>query len=120
MAEKSFFATLLNFITGNADRKKINDISAQQAILLQKDYIKNLNQKKIELCSPPYIEISKQLTNKKSEIFRAVVYYLNEIAKNEAQYKAPIISILRHYKENTKRSKEDIQYLDFYLKQLEK
>lgn len=120
MAEKSFFANILKFITKVGDNSETKNISVQQALSLQKDFIENLNRGKINACTPPYIEISKQLKSEKSEVFKASVYYLSQIAKNEAYYKAPIVSILKHYKEKNKRAAEDIQYLDFYLKQLEK
>lgn len=120
MTKKSFFAKVLRLIISNSGTKKIKKISAQKAISLQKDYIKNLSKTKIDICTPPYVEISKHLTNDKTEIFKAAVYYLNAIAENEPRYKTPIISILRHYKEKNKRPQDDIDYLDFYLQQLEK
>ena len=119
MAEKSFFKNILNVIVAASGKKSVKNLSAQQAISLQKNYIESLKTKKNDLCTPPYIEIAKQLTSDKSEVFRAAVWYLNEIANNESRYKVPIVSILRNYSEKSKRSKEDLDYLNSFLYLLE-
>lgn len=118
MAEKSFFANLLKFIVNGSNTSDKN-ISAQQAIQLQKEYMDNLKQDKNTLASPPYVEIAKQLNNKNSEIFQAAVYYLMRISENKHQYALPILSILKHCKQKNKLSEKDMSYLCLHIEKLE-
>lgn len=118
MAEKSFFANLLDFIIKGSKKIEGKNISAQQALLLQKDFVDNLSRKKADISSPPYAEIAKQLSSEKSEIFRAAVYYLIKISDNEPRYFSPILSILQNYAKKAKRSDEDMEFLKTHLKNL--
>lgn len=120
MAEKSVFAELLKFLLNGNNKSEVKNISAQDAVSLQKNYIENLSKNKTDICSPPYLEIAKQLNSTKSEIFQAAVFYLTQISENESRYAAPIISILKKCKKGKKRSAEDMDYLDFCLDKLEK
>ena len=68
MSAKSFLSKIFG---SKSNKNKLKDISAQKALLLQKDYIDNLSKRKSELFTPPFMEIAKQLSSEKQEIFRA-------------------------------------------------
>lgn len=118
MAEKSLIKDFLNFLFNGNKPSESKDISANDAIILQKKYIENFDKLKDSSCTPPYFEIAKQLNSDKSEIFRAAVYYLVEIAENESSYKAAITSILQECKKAKKCAAEDLDYLEFNLNKL--
>lgn len=119
MAEKSVLSELLKFLINGGGKSEVKNISAQEAVSLQKNYIENLSKNKTDICSPPYLEIAKQLSSDKSEIFRAALFYLVKISENESRYAPPIISILKKCKKGKKRSAEDMDYLDFCLNKVE-
>lgn len=118
MAKQSTVKEFLKFLFGERKETEKKDISAQTAILLQKEYIDNLEKDKTSEYTPPYLEIAKQLNNNKPEIFRAAVYYLAEIAKNERRYISPVINILQECKKTKKCTPEDLNYLNFHLNKL--
>ena len=114
MSAKSF----LSKIFGSKNNKnKLKDISAQKALLLQKDYIDNLSKSKSELFTPPFMEVAKQLSSEKQEIFRAAVFYLVNIAKNETQYTADILQILKAELKK-KHSSDDANFLQAQINRL--
>lgn len=117
MKKLSFFKKLLQTISAPADKSQNSNLSAKDAASLQKNYIENLN-KKSDLLTPPYVEIAKQLSNPKDEIFRAAVYYLVQIACNEPRYVSSINSILQQCRKKNKLSAENILFLDEQLKKL--
>ncbi len=116
---KSFFKNLLHFITNSDNSGKPDNVSAQQAIAIQKDFINDLERDKSDTLSPPYTEIAKQL-NGKPEVFHAAVHYLIQIAQNEDKYASPILSILKHFSQRKNISPEDIKFLQFQIKKIEK
>ena len=120
MAEQSVIKEFFNFLFNGSKNTENKDISAQDALLLQKEYIENLGKDKSFECTPPYFEIAKQLNSNKSEIFRAAVYYLVEIAENESSYKSSITDILQQCKKKKKCSAEDLDYLEFNLNKLQR
>ena len=114
MSAKSFFSKIFGM---KSNKNKLKDISAQKALLLQKDYIDNLSRKKSDLFTPPFMEIAKQLSSEKQEIFRAAVFYLVNIAKNETQYTADILQIL-NAELKKKHSSDDANFLQAQINKL--
>ena len=114
MSTKSFLSKIFSL---NRKKSKLKDISAQKALLLQKDYIDNLSKSKSELFTPPFMEIAKQLNSEKQEIFRAAVFYLVNIAKNETQYAADILQIL-NAEQKKKHSSDDAKFLQAQINKL--
>ena len=114
MSVKSFLSKIFG---SKSNKNKIKDISAQKALLLQKDYIDNLSKSKSELFTPPFMEIAKQLSCEKQEIFRAAVFYLVNIAKNETQYAADILQIL-NAELKKKHSSDDAKFLQAQINKL--
>ena len=114
MSAKSFLSKIFSL---NRKKSKLKDISAQKALLLQKDYIDNLSKSKSELFTPPFMEIAKQLNSEKQEIFRAAVFYLVNIAKNETQYTADILQIL-NTELKKKHSSDDAKFLQAQINKL--
>lgn len=120
MAKKSFLKKLLILVAQNAESSEMENISKHRALRLQKDYVNSLKQERKRTITPPYKEIMKQLNAEKSEIFRAAVYYLLEIADNEQKYHDEIIAELQTFLQNSKRSKEDLEYLSKQLQKVAK
>ena len=114
MSVKSFLSKIFG---SKSNKNKHKDISAQKALLLQKDYIDNLSKSKSELFTPPFMEIAKQLSSEKQEIFRAAVFYLVNIAKNETQYAADILQIL-NAELKKKHSSDDAKFLQAQINKL--
>ena len=114
MSVKSFLSKIFG---SKSNKNKLKDISAQKALLLQKDYIDNLSKSKSELFTPPFMEIAKQLSSEKQEIFRAAVFYLVNIAKNETQYAADILQIL-NAELKKKHSSDDTKFLQAQINKL--
>ena len=114
MSAKSFLSKIFG---SKSNKNKLKDISAQKALLLQKDYIDNLSKSKSELFTPPFMEVAKQLSSEKPEIFRAAVFYLVNIAKNETQYAADILQIL-NAELKKKHSSDDTNFLQAQINRL--
>ena len=101
MAKKSLFNTFLNlFISDSAHKRKPN-ISANQAINIQNEYI-SANRNGSDESFPPYKEIMQQLLSDKTEVLQAAAYYIGKIALNEPDYTAEIVAdlktVLKKYK----------------------
>lgn len=120
MKNKSFLQNLWNFISGNDDGSLTEQISAKEAIEIQKKYIAHKCDATLPPNTPPYIEIAKQLFSEKNEVFIASVYYLERIAINETKYVEPIVELLKHYLKISTRSDDDKRFLKQRIHQIEK
>ena len=60
----------------------------------------------------PYMLVAEQLSNPKAEIFRAAVFYLQQIALFQKEADTPILEILLNYQKKAKRSQEDKKFLN--------
>lgn len=118
MAEQSIIKGFLNFLFYGNKNTVNRDISAQDALILQKEYVADMSKDKGNKCTPPYFEVAKQLNSNKPEIFRAAVYYLVEIAQNEERYTSSIIDLLQECKKIKKFTPEELDYLEFNLNKL--
>ena len=89
MTKKSFFDKFM-LLFSQEDEQKNKRISANEAINLQNEYIaatKCLYDAPLTL---PYMEIVKQLSSKKAEVYTAALYYLQKIAQNEPEQRNEI------------------------------
>jgi RNase P subunit RPR2 len=98
MSEKSFIQSLVDFLflrQRNTTQKKRN-ISPQEAIALQKEYMTDFcnSGQPFEM---PYVEIAKQLFAPEDSVFEAAIYYLIQIALNQKEAAEPIEVILNSY-----------------------
>ena len=83
-------------LTGRAIRahKRRNEISEDIARKIQRSAYDISHTPKIEEYTPPYKLIAKQLQVRDTQIYKAAVYNLVEIAKQQAQYRDDIVKIL--------------------------
>ena len=95
--------------TENITPKIANAIQKQEYFNSMADYDKTY--------TPPYLLISYQLMNEKTEIFESAVYYLCEIAVNSPKYKKDIAKILKAYISNNKVFTDRVDYIKSYMKE---
>lgn len=110
MNRRPFISNMLNFLFHSKKKNMVRNVTQAKARELQKHYISN----KCEVGTPysqPYVEIAQQLSSSKSEIFRAAVFYLKQIALNDESSAEPILAVLQNYGLAQKRSKEDEIFL---------
>lgn len=83
-------------LTGRAirARKRRNEISEEFARKIQRSAYDISRTPKAEEYTPPYKSIAKQLQVRDLQIYKAAVYSLIEIAKQQAQYRDDIVKIL--------------------------
>lgn len=88
------------------------DISPKEAAEIQHQSF--LEEAKIseKSCTPPYLQIAKQLESNKIQVFEAAVFYLTTIASLETKYKKPIMHILNSYIEENPTLKERVAYIE--------
>lgn len=109
MVKQSKFRNMLRFLFQQQEKNIAARMTPSKARKAQK---KCFEQEKAEIEVLPYMEISKQLYHQKSEIFRAAVFYLEQIALNGEANSKSILDILLHFQKENKRLKEDQEYLD--------
>jgi len=107
--KKSFLHNMIAFVSGKRPKDKI--MSAENATELQLRYQDTFAKVKKVEDYPPYLDIVKQLSSAKTEIFRAAVYYLCRVAENESRYCGRILEILQEYASDTTRSDSENSYL---------
>lgn len=108
MKKLSFLKKLINVVADKKERG--SKISAQDAASVQQNYIENKIEN-FDTCTPPYLQIAKQLDVKKPEIFRAAVHYLVLIAQNQPKYYNDIVQIIQKYNKKSRISAENKFYL---------
>lgn len=64
-----------------------------------------------DVFTPPYLWIAEQLQSKDNQIFRGAVYYLADIAVNEAGHTDAILEILNKYASAAELLKEQTDYV---------
>lgn len=110
MKQKSFIKNLLRFIFRHQIRSKVKALTPHEAVVLQKEYVAQ----KCDIEAPytePYVVLAQQLFDSKAEVFRAAVYYLEQIALNKQDSATPILAVLQNYADKNSRSEQDRQLL---------
>ena len=82
-------------------RKRRNEISEEFARKIQRSAYDVSRTPKTEEYTPPYKAIAKQLQVRDIQIYKAAVYSLVEIAKQQAQYHDEIVKILNQQLKET-------------------
>ena len=106
MAQSSVIGNMLKFVFRRNAKPKRRDISAPEAVNLQKQYIADFCAAGA-LYTEPYVEIAKQLLSPQDEVFRAAVYYLQKIAQNQPDTVEPIVALLESCAAQNLRSEAD-------------
>lgn len=91
------------------------EISPKQAVEIQKQSYTKSKHPFENICTPPYLTIAAQLSNKQQSVFEAAVIYLCRIAQNEPQYQKAIIGLLGAYMDNHKPKSDRIIFIENIL-----
>lgn len=91
------------------------EISPLQAAKIQKQNYLNSNRKLEDICTPPYLTIAAQLSDKQQSVFKAAVTYLCAIAQNEPKYQKAVIELLNAYISNHKSKTDRIAFIENIL-----
>lgn len=113
----SLIKNMINMVFKNKESKKVKNLKPSKARIMQKKYLEQTCDDG-SISSAAYTEIAKQLEHQKSEIFKAAVFYLEQIALNENKLSADILTILQNYNAVNKRSQEDRNYLQNAINEL--
>ena len=105
-------------LTGRAIRHSKHDISADIACKIQRSAYDYSQQEKNEEYTPPYKSIAKQLQVGESNIYKAAIYNLVEIAKHQKRYREDIIKILTQQLTNNAAPLDTREYLETKLAKL--
>lgn len=95
MAQKSLFGKFTGLFHHQKKRGG-STLSASEAINMQNSYIRSHCPTDSPI-TPPYPEIIKQLSSPKKEIVEAALYYLRQIADNEAAMTDGIINDMQKF-----------------------
>ena len=99
-------------LTGRAIRHSKHDISADIARKIQRSAYDFNQQEKAEEYTPPYKSIAKQLQVGESNIYKAAVYNLVEIAKQQRRYREDIVKILAQQLKDNMAPIDTREYLE--------
>ena len=105
MIKTSLFRKFLRIFIAGKRKAFGKNISAVEAINIQSEYY-SASCSDDKLPDYPYVEIAKQLSSPKPEIFNAALYYLHQIAVNEPKNRAKIVDLLESITKNTKLNDE--------------
>jgi len=106
MIKASLFRKFLRIFIAGKRKAFGRNISAVEAINIQSEY-SSASCSDDKLPGYPYVEIAKQLSSPKPEIFNAALYYLHRIAVNEPKIRGKIVDLLESIAKNTKLSDEN-------------
>ncbi len=110
----NFFIT--EFFRSLIGKQPAENITPKIAVAIQKqDYFNSLNEYE-KTFTPPYLQVSYQLLNEKTEVFEAAVYYLCIISKNMPKYKDDIYNILTTYCNNNKKRTDRVSFIQSEMK----
>lgn len=93
-SKKSLLKKIVELFATDNRGKFGRNISAEKALLIQKACA-TVTCDENKLPDQPYVEITKQLTSNKAEIFAAALYYLEKIAANKPQNRQAIVDLLQ-------------------------
>ena len=102
-------------LTGRAIRHSRHEISADFARKIQRSAYDFSQQEKTEEYTPPYKSIAKQLQVGESNIYKAAVYNLVEIAKQQKNYREDIVKILTQQLKDNAAPQDSREYLEHKL-----
>ena len=107
-------------LTGRAIRahKRRNDISEAIARKIQRSAYDVSHTPKTEEYTPPYKSIAKQLQVRDIQIYKAAVYDLIEIAKQQAQYKDDILKTLNQQLKDNNIPLDVKEYIEHKISEL--
>lgn len=105
-------------LTGRAIRTRKNNITEEIARKIQRSAYDISLTVKADEYTPPYKLIAKQLQVRDVQIYKAAVYNLIEIAKQQAQYRDDIIKILMKQIKEKNVPYDLIEYIEYKVSEL--
>ena len=106
-------------ITGRAIRShRRHEISEDIAYKIQRSAYEVSHTPKKEEYTPTYKQIAKQLQVRDAQIYKAAVYDLVEIAKQQAAYRDDIVKILMQQLKENKGPQDIKEYIEHKLSKL--
>lgn len=106
-------------ITGRAIRQRHRDeISENIARKIQYSAYEVSQQPKIEEYTPTYKLIAKQLQVRDAQIYKAAVYNLIEIARQQVSYRDDIVKILKQQLKENAVPQDIKEYIEYKLSKL--
>ena len=106
-------------MTGRAIRPHRRDeISENIARKIQRSAYEASRRPKVEEYTPTYKQIAKQLQVRDAHIYKAAVYDLVKIAKQQASYRDDIVKILNQQLKENSVPQDIKEYIEFKLSKL--
>lgn len=102
-SKKSLLKKIVELFAADKRGRFGRNISAEKALLIQ-EACASSGCDETKLPDQPYVEITKQLTSNKAEIFAAALYYLEKIAANKPQNRQAIVDLLQSISQEGKIS----------------
>lgn len=97
---------------GSAKAKlRDENVSATEAVDIQKDVYLRSQHIENKKNTPPYMELSAQLLADETQIFEAAANHLTAIAQNRHKYAEPIKSIFAEVIANRRLNEEKLEYI---------
>ena len=97
--------------TGQIFYRRQSTVNETSARKIQKNAFKRSTARQQENCSPPYVEMAKQVSSKEDQVFASAVYHLVKIANSSRRYRSQIAEILDKYAQTPNLSSYRKNYL---------
>ena len=111
--------TKRRFLGSSKAKLRDENVSAAEAVDIQRDvYLRSCNLKD-KSYTPPYMELAAQLLADEEQIFKAAANHLASIAQARHKYSEPIKAIFAEVIANRRLSEEKLDYINKKLTEIQ-